>query len=163
MLDFLHTNLVPFAKAHPHVEICVTPRLSAPAEIQAFYVGGQVRRHICYRLDAGSVERHAQYLCDTNAVGEALEVVKEEKEDVSDVWVRQRKMPRGKTMKQQDINLKTTGETDFKPQYWKHVKATNWKTVGRPADRKYTWPVLSGGAKKDYFWSPFGAQETFKP
>ncbi|KAI9339926.1 cytochrome P450 [Obelidium mucronatum] len=167
MVNFMHTHLIPFATALPHVEIQVSPRKGAPAEIQAFYVGGQVRRHVCYRLDADTIQRHAQYLCDTNAVGEALEVVVEKKEDAEEgvvkEWVRRRKTPRNQTQKFQDINLKTTGETDFKPHYWKHVKQTNWKTVGRPADRKYTWPVLSGGQPKEHYWSPFTAEETFKP
>ncbi|KAJ3024953.1 UNVERIFIED_CONTAM: hypothetical protein HDU68_007632 [Siphonaria sp. JEL0065] len=168
MVDFVHLKLVDFAKTNGHVVVQVTPRAGAPAELQAFYVGGQVRRHVCYRLDAASIEKHANYLLNSNAVGAKLVV---EKEDIASEsifheipeFVRRRKTPRNQSNKFQNINLKTTGETDFKPQYWKHVKQTDWKTVGSPTDRKYVWPVLSGGQLKEHYWSPFNARETFKP
>ncbi|KAJ3066929.1 39S ribosomal protein L51, mitochondrial [Podochytrium sp. JEL0797] len=163
MVDFVHTRLSSFALAHPHVEFCVAPRHgSTPAELQGFYVGGQLRRHVCYRLDAATVERHLAYLCDTNAVGEALLEEAEEK-PLPTEWKRSRKTPRGMTENKNDIDIKTSSQTHFDKAHWKHVKATDWKTVGRPADREYPWPVLSGGGVKEHHWSPFKAEETFKP
>ncbi|KAI8619998.1 hypothetical protein BC830DRAFT_1051250, partial [Chytriomyces sp. MP71] len=67
MVDFVHTKLVSLAERRPYVEFEVVPRPSAPAEIQAFYTNGAVKRHICYRLTADEVLRHAEYMCDTNA------------------------------------------------------------------------------------------------
>ncbi|KAJ3232276.1 hypothetical protein HDU78_007221 [Chytriomyces hyalinus] len=169
MVDFIHTQLAELAARRPYVEFEVVQRPSAPAELQALYVNGGLKRHVCYRLTQADILKHAEYLCDTSAAPNVPKLIEKEESTViaeageKAPWVRTRKTPRGSGNEARKINLKMTDHLDFKPSYWKHVKATDWKTVGRPTDRKFTWPVLHVGPNPPPVWSPFSAERTFKP
>ncbi|KAJ3377414.1 hypothetical protein HDU84_008668, partial [Entophlyctis sp. JEL0112] len=174
MVDFIHTALVALARRRPYVAVEVAFRSSAPAELQAVYADGSVRRHVCYRLSSVDVLRHAEHLCDLAGssvrvpdalpVGLPEEPTGETTENPAE-WKRTRKTPRGSGKERRCVDLRTVPHLEFRPWDWKSVKQTDWKTVGRPDDRKYTWPVLSGGRKRETYWSPFTCppEERFRP
>ncbi|KAI8850816.1 hypothetical protein BC829DRAFT_388371 [Chytridium lagenaria] len=164
MVDFIHSHLFACAEKRPYVEICVQPRKKSPPEFIAYYMDGSMRRHVCYRLAARDILHQFNYLCDTLPLGEAkAEEPQLGNADASaeNVWVRRRRFPRG-SAKETGIDLKRTDRTDWKAQYWQGVHGKDWKTIGRPTDRKFPTPVLTGG-KKQPLWDPFHAESTFKP
>ncbi|KAJ3211542.1 hypothetical protein HDU67_004445 [Dinochytrium kinnereticum] len=162
MVEFIHKHLITCAESRPYVEVCVQPRKKSPPELIAYYMDGSMRRHVCYRLDSRDILRQFNYLCDTLPLGEKkAEEPQNNPENVPTEWVRRRKFPRG-SAKESEIDLKRTDRTDWKTAYWRSVHGKDWKTIGRPTDRKFPTPVLTGG-KKQPLWDPFHAETTFKP
>ncbi|KAJ3100045.1 39S ribosomal protein L51, mitochondrial [Phlyctochytrium planicorne] len=163
MVDFIHRHLIPLAEKRPYVEICVQPRKQSPPELIAHYLDGTFRRHICYKLPAKDILRQFNYLCDTAPVGEKRPDGNPpfNTDTEVQVWVRRRKNPRG-SGKEGQIDLKSTQASDWKKKYWRAVHGKDWKTIGRPTDRDFTTPVLSGG-KKPQLWDPFHSSTLFRP
>ncbi|KAJ3322966.1 39S ribosomal protein L51, mitochondrial [Blyttiomyces sp. JEL0837] len=160
MVDFIHDILPGIAKERPYVEFSVQPRPQSPPELIAYYMNGTVQRHVCRHLMPSEIKRHANYLCDTVSHG-PKEIPAPQPEANEDQPTRRRRQPRG-WAKSVVANLKETGRTDWDRSFWKGVRALDWKTIGRPTDRKFTKPVLPSKGDQDA-WDPFHAQETYRP
>ncbi|KAJ3175370.1 39S ribosomal protein L43, mitochondrial [Irineochytrium annulatum] len=157
MVEFIKKDLIPLAKDRQYVEFCVQPRNKSPPELIAYYVNGTIKRHVCYKLTATQIRQHMNYLCDTAGVGSKEEPQVEEVKPEG--FVRQRKFVRGHE-KLTDIDLKTTGKTDWQTFYKKKVKHTDWKKVGRPWDKRFARPVIRAAPENS--WNPY-AGPLFKP
>ncbi|KAI9350060.1 hypothetical protein DFJ73DRAFT_832970 [Zopfochytrium polystomum] len=167
MVQFIQTCLVQMARERPYVEFSVQRRKQAPAELIAYYVNGGIKRHVCYRLSAAEILSQANYLCDTSALGAVPQTPNPPRLETvdKDGWpIRRRKNPRG-SAKLQVTDLQAIGRTDWTKSFWKAVHGKDWKTVGRPTDIRYPWPIIKTSPSNDPNrpWDPFTAAERFRP